>query len=158
MESSLRLPESLKIFSPTLSDDFQKWKEQVEVYPVACRASEKTPKTRESFILNCAGPGIISAAKHFEYREEENRNDSDVLISKIAAYCNPMKNETLDAYKFWNVKWNEGKTFEHFLTEIRSSSESCNFGINKDRMLRDKLFLRHLIVYAKYYSEKTRSR
>ena len=40
---------------------------------------------------------------------------------------------------FGHIKWNEGKTFEHFLTEIRSSSESCNFGINKDRMLRDKI-------------------
>ena len=101
MESSLRLPESLNIFSPTLPDDYQKWKEQVEVYLVACGASEKTPKIRESIILNCAGPGIISAAKHFEYREEEDRNDPDVLLSKIAAYCNPMKNETLDAFKFW---------------------------------------------------------
>ena len=112
--SNLRLPEPLNIYSNTLAEDYRKWREQIDVYLVACGADEKSDKVTECIILNCAGPGIISAAKQFVYSEEEDKDKPSELLNKIAAYCNPQKHESLDAYLFWNVEWKVGTSFDYF--------------------------------------------
>ena len=95
---NLRIPEPLNIYSNTLAEDYRKWREQIDVYLTACGADEKPKKVIKCIILNCAGPGIISAAKQFVYAEGEHEEDPGELLKKIAAYCNPQKHESLDAY------------------------------------------------------------
>ena len=137
--SNLRIPEPLNIYSNTLAEDYLKWRKQINVYLTACGADEKPKKVIKCIILNCAGPGIISAAKQFVYAEGEHEEDPGELLKKIAAYCNPQKHESLDAYLFWNIDWKPGTSFDYFLTELRSKADPCNFGTMKDRLLRDKI-------------------
>ena len=106
--SNLRLPDPIDIYSVNLADDYRKRREQIDVYLIACGADEKSEKVTKCIILNCVRPGIISAAKQFVYDEGENEDDPKELLKKIAAYCNPQKHESLDAYYFWNLKWTEG--------------------------------------------------
>ena len=120
--SELRLPDPIDIHSVNLADDYRKWRKQIDVYLIACGPDEKPEKVTKCIILNCAGPGIISAAKQFVYDEDENEDDPKELLKKIAAYCNPQKRESLDAYYFRNLKWTEGTSFDHFLTELRSKA------------------------------------
>ena len=136
--SNLRLPEPWNIYSNTLAEDYRKWREQIDVYLTACGADEKPKKVIKCIILNCAGPGIISAAKQFVYAEGEHQEDPGELLKKIAAYCNPQKHESLDAYLFWNIDWKPGTSFDYFLTELRSKADPCNFGTMKDQLLRHK--------------------
>ena len=101
--SNLRLPDLIDIYSVNLADDYRKWREQIDVYLIACGADEKPKKVTKCIILNCAGLGIISAAKQFVYDEGENEDDPKESLKKIAAYCNPQKHESLDANYFWNL-------------------------------------------------------
>ena len=133
--SYLRLPDFINIYFVNLADDYCKWREQIDVpvYLIACGADEKPEKVTKCIILNCAVPGIISAAKQFIYDEGENKDDTKELLEKIAAYSNPQKYESLDAYYFWNLKWTKGISFDYFLTGLRSKAEPCNFGEMADR-------------------------
>ena len=89
--SNLRLLEPLNIYSNTLAEDYRKWREQMDVYLIACGAVEKLKKVTMCIILNCAGQGIISAAQQFVYAEGENEEDQGELLNKIAVHCNPNK-------------------------------------------------------------------
>ncbi|XP_076804367.1 uncharacterized protein LOC143448483 [Clavelina lepadiformis] len=131
----LRLPEPLDIHSASLAEDYRRWKEQVEVYLIASGADAKPNKVQRSTILNCAGSGMISVAKHFIYTTGQDKDDPAELFNKMAAYCNPRQHESLEAYKFWKATWSTGN-FDHFLIELRSRAETCDFG---DRMLHDKI-------------------
>ena len=149
----MRLPESLNSYSNSLAEDYRKWREQIDVYLTACGANEKPKKVSKCIILNCAGPGIISAAKQLVYTEDENEEDPGKLLNKIAAYCNPQKHESLDAYLFWNIDGKPGTSFDYFLNELKSKADPCNLGTIKDRLLRDKIiFFLYLLDSAKYCS------
>ena len=83
------LLDPINIFSVNLADDYRKWRKQIDVYLIAYGANEKPEKVTKCIILNCAGTGIISAAKQFIYDEGENEDDPKKLLKKIATYCNP---------------------------------------------------------------------
>ena len=74
--SNLRLPDPIDIYSVNLGDDYRKWREQIDAYLIACGVDEKPEKVTKCIILNCAGPGIISAAKQFVYDEGKNEDDT----------------------------------------------------------------------------------
>ena len=137
--SNLRLPQPLNIYSNTLAEDYWNWREQIDVYLTACGADEKPKKVMKYIILNCAEPGIISAAEQFVYAEGENEEGPGELLKKIPPYCNLQMHESLDAYLFWNIEWKPDTSFDYFLTELRSTADPCNLGTMKDRLLRDKI-------------------
>ena len=55
-----RLPPQLDVNSGNVSENFKRWKQQVEVYLAASGASEKDDKVQTAIILNCAGPHTMS--------------------------------------------------------------------------------------------------
>jgi len=137
--SNLRLPEPLNIYSNTLAKDYRKLREQIVVFLIASGASKKSKKVAKRIVLNCARPGIISAAKQFVYTVDEDEDDSNILLRKIVTNSNPQKHESLDTYLFWNPEWKPGTSFDQFLNELRSRSDLCNFSDIKDRLLKDKI-------------------
>ena len=56
---------------------------------LASGSSEKDAKIQKAIILNCAGPQVIKVAKQFTYADDEDKDDPQVLLKKIAEYCNP---------------------------------------------------------------------
>ena len=55
----------------------------------------------------------------------------------MQAYCNPRHNVVLHTFRFWRAPLIE--PFESFITDLRTKAESCEFGDQKDRMIRDKI-------------------
>lgn len=59
-ESSLRPPSHLDIIDGNISENFRKWKRQMEIFLSASGASEKSKKIQTNIILHCAGPKVIT--------------------------------------------------------------------------------------------------
>jgi hypothetical protein len=137
-ESSLRPPSHLDIIDGNISENFRKWKRQMEIFLSASGASEKSKKIQTNIILHCAGPKVIDIYDQFAWEEDGDREKPDKLFQQIEKYCNPRKNEVMESHRFWNTKMDDFSSFEQFLTELRKRVESCNFG-EKDRMIRDKI-------------------
>lgn len=57
--STFRLPPQLNITDGNVSENFKKWKRQVEIYLEACGASGKAGKTQVAIMLHCAGPQVL---------------------------------------------------------------------------------------------------
>ena len=134
--NTFRLPPSLNVIERNVSENYKKWKRQVEVYLMASGAVKKDKEVQIAIILNCAGPQIIDIYDQFIWDEEGDEKKLDKLFEKLEGYCNPRKNEVLESHRFWNVQYQE--PFDNFLTELRTRASSCNFD-NKDRMIRDKI-------------------
>ena len=60
-----RLPPQLDVNSGNVSENFKRWKRQVEVYLAASGASEKDDKVQTAIILNCAGPHVLEVYDTF---------------------------------------------------------------------------------------------
>jgi len=140
MADSLKPPGSLDITEGNISENFKRWKRQIEIYLIASGSQNKDKTVRTSIILHCAGSKVIDIYDQFVWTNDDDKNDPDKVLQQIEAYCNPRKNEVLETHRFWCVKFDDFTSFEHFLTEVRRRAESCNFQ-EKDRMIRDKIVL-----------------
>lgn len=133
--NTFRLPSQLNVTEGNVSENFKKWKRQVEIYMTASGASDKDDEVQVAIILNCAGPHIVDIYDQFVWTERGDEKIPAKLFEKLEAYCNPRKNEVFESHRFWMVPYTE--PFDSFLTELRTRANSCNFQ-EKDRMIRLK--------------------
>lgn len=138
-ESLFKPPGQLEIIEGNVSENYRRWKRQMEIYMAASGGSEKDPKIQTNIILHCAGPKVIEIYDQFQWDNVEDKLKPNKLYEKLENYCNPRKNEVLESHRFWKTSMDEYPTFECFLTELRKRVESCNFQDSSDRMIRDKI-------------------
>ena len=131
-----RLPPELDVVSGNVSENFKRWKRQVEVYLAASGASEKDDKVQTAIILNCAGPHILEVYDNFVWANNDDKNKPAKVLEALERYCNARDNEVIESHRFWNIPYEE--PFDKFLTKLKTRAASCNFQ-EKDRMLRDKI-------------------
>ena len=64
-EALFKPPRQLDIVDGNVSENFRKWKREMEVYMVASGGSEKDKKIQTSILLHCAGPKVIEIYDQF---------------------------------------------------------------------------------------------
>ena len=133
---SLRPPPMLDISATNLSETFKKWRQQIEIYLLASGATAKDNKIQKAIILHCAGSTVIELEHHFTYADDEDKNSSNVLLTKLSEYCNPRKNVVMESHRFWKLYRSE--PFDAYLTQLRNRAESCEYQ-DPNRMIRDKI-------------------
>lgn len=133
--SQFRLPPALDINDDSLSETFCTWRRQIDFYLKASGASEKPKATQTPIILHCAGVQVQEVFEHFEF--ENDKDDPQVVLTKLAEFRAPRSSKVLESFRFWNTPYRE--PFDSFITDLRSRANLCNLGDKKDRMLHDKI-------------------
>ncbi|KAL9970099.1 hypothetical protein ACROYT_G022422 [Oculina patagonica] len=131
-----RIPPPLEVNSGNVSENYKRWKRQMEVYLAASGASVKDEKIQTAIILNCAGPQVLEVYDNIVWENAEDKHKPAKVLEALENYCNPRDNEVLESHRFWNTPYQE--PFDKFLTELKTRAASCNFQ-EKDRMMRDKI-------------------
>ena len=54
-----RSPPQLELTTGYVSENFKKWKRQVEVYLAASGGTDKAKEVQVAIILNCGGPHVV---------------------------------------------------------------------------------------------------
>ncbi|XP_078364053.1 uncharacterized protein LOC144648334 [Oculina patagonica] len=131
-----RIPPPLEVNSGNVSENYKRWKRQMEVYLAASGASAKDDKIQTAIILNCAGPQVLEVYDNIVWENAEDKHNPAKVLEALENCCNPRDNEVLESHRFWNTPCQE--PFDKFLTELKTRAASCNFQ-EKDRMMRDKI-------------------
>ena len=53
--------------------------------------------------------------------------------------CELKLNLTLERFNFFNTSQREGEPFETFLIELRNKAATCEFGEQRDSLIRDRI-------------------
>ena len=79
-----RLPPNLDVNTGNISENFKRWRRQVEVYLSASGATEKDEKVQTAIILNCAGPQVLEVYDNFTWEDNEDnvRSLREILQSE----------------------------------------------------------------------------
>ncbi|XP_022797624.1 uncharacterized protein LOC111335894 [Stylophora pistillata] len=133
---NFRLPPQLDINSGNISENFKRWRRQVEVYLAASGATAKEKQIQTAIILNCAGNDVLEVYDNLTWNEEGDKDDPEKVFEALEKYCNPRDNEVMESHRFWNIEYQE--PFDKLFTELQRRITACNF-LEKDRMLRDKI-------------------
>jgi len=141
-------PLSSLAFEENISEQWKRWKQEIDFYLVAHRRKKRMIKS--SILLTCIGPQGREIYNTFSFRTADPKN-FELIIQKFDKYSSPRKSITLIRYKFLTYKQKEGQTFNEFVTQLRKLSTDCEFGDLRESLIRD-------IVVIGVLDEKGRER
>ncbi|XP_046851902.1 uncharacterized protein LOC124445243 [Xenia sp. Carnegie-2017] len=135
-----RPPDPL-IFEGNLSDLWDRWKQQFELYLVATESHDKTEDIKTSILLTCIGKHGEEIYNTFTFSDEADKLKLKPVLEKFEAYCKPRKNITLLRQNFLTHKQHDGVTFDAFVTELKRRSAQCEFGDLRESLIRDMIVI-----------------
>ena len=139
MLNHLVVPTALS-FVGELASNWEVFKQKWEFYSVATGASEyESAKRQACLFLHVIGEEAVKVYNNFTFATEEDKFNAARIIEKFDGYCNPKKNETFERYKFFIRIQNNDEMIDHFVNDLRTLSQACNFGPLADSLIRDRL-------------------
>ena len=111
-------------------------------YAVITRLNRQEKPYQLAVLLNVMGPTGVRLYDNLTFTEQEDKEDTTLIIRKIYAAIQGEINETYERYVF--NRRNEGteESFDSYLAEIRNLAKSCNFcDCMSDSLIRDRIVM-----------------
>ena len=70
---------------------------------------------------------------------EDERQDADVILTKLGEYFEPQRNTIYERYVFNSRSQKPSESFDQFLAELLKLAATCQFGAFEDEMLPDPI-------------------
>lgn len=135
-----RMPQGISI--DKIEDALAQWQKFKQSFRIFIMAAgfEKLAETRKAAILlNCIGSQAQDL--YFNVLKTEEKPKLDDVINIFDGYFKPKQNEVMNSFSFNKRIQEEGEAFDSFYTSLRKLGDTCNFGEQQDRMLRDRIVI-----------------
>ncbi|KAF0723562.1 Uncharacterized protein FWK35_00028038 [Aphis craccivora] len=129
-----RTPHELS-FSGNVAQNWKEWYQQFNIYLIASNKDEENDIRKINILLNLIGPQGVKIYNNFKKKEKTN---FDTVVRAFNQYCEPRKNIIFQRYKFGCCIQQEGKSFDDFLTELKTLAATCEYK-EEDNMIRDRI-------------------
>ena len=129
----------------------QRWKKYRDGFVLYFKAAGITdPEQKKSLLLHCGGESLQDVFSTLPDPPAPVANDDDgannnaapnaydSAIAKLDIYFLPMKNKRYERHVFRSRVQKEGETISQYVTQLRTLSETCEFG-NKDDEIVDQV-------------------
>nr|CAI5844998.1 unnamed protein product [Callosobruchus analis] len=140
MAENCRTPEVLS-FNGNTAASWKLWKQKFNLYLLASGKSNKADDIKIALLLNFLGDEGLMIYNTFEYASDEDRTLLQTVIQKFDEYCDPIKNEVFEHFKFFQRNQLPGESIDQFVTELKSLASTCEFGTLTDILIRDRIVL-----------------
>ncbi|UYV69099.1 K02A2.6-like, partial [Cordylochernes scorpioides] len=118
-----------------------KWRKKFENYIIASDLDSKTIQQQRAIILHIIGDSALEIYNTFGFEENAQSPTIKDILDKYDQYFRPFKNTIYRRYIFFTCEQKLNKTFDDFVTEIKSKAEDCEFENIKDSLIRDRIVL-----------------
>ena len=132
-------PEPLNLEGNKLTDACKKWKQRFEVFSQAFGLSKKEEKVQTTMLLHVAGPEALDVYNTFTWQAKGDDKKVSKILEKLEAYCISCKNVTWQRHLFNTRNQLMGKSFDQYLTDLKTKAKSCKFHDLKDGLIRDRI-------------------
>ena len=141
MASPLGLPppEPLKILDGNTSLKWKKFKQKWTNYEIATGVSEKEDATRVATFLTVIGEEAVDVYNTFNWATEGDILKTARVLEKFDAFCNPRKNTIYERYVFFSRNQENGESIDHYVTVLKTMSDTCEFGELRESLIRDRV-------------------
>ena len=136
---ALIAPKPLKIEDNT-PELWKQWRERFETFILASGISEKSEKQQCAVLKHVIGADAAAISKTFSFTEEEE-DDLEVLLNKYDDYFEPIRNITVERYKFNKRIQHQGESFDAFLTDLRQLVKTCDYGDLTESLIKDRVVI-----------------
>lgn len=134
-----RTPEQMK-FTGNVAENFRKFKQNFEIYLKASGKISKPDDVKVAILLNIIGEEGVEIYNTLKLSEDQ-KHMYDVVIKEFESYTNPKRNVIYERYLFFTRKQMECENFDHYVTDLKKLASSCEFGEQKESLIRDRIVL-----------------
>ena len=106
---------------------------------LASRLSKKGEKVQAVTLLHIAGPDTLEVYNTFTWEDKSNKNKPIEILEKFEAYCIPWKNVTWQLHLFNTSNQSSNKSFDQYLTDLKTIAQLCEFNDFKDNLIRARI-------------------
>ena len=99
---------------------------------------QKDKKIVAATLLLIMGKECLYVCRNLPMTEEE-RQDTDAILTKLDEYFVPKQNTIYEWYVFNCRSQKPGESFDQFLTELCKFTATCQFSAFEDEILRDRI-------------------
>ena len=133
----LKAPEKLNFDAPD-SHTWKKWKEEFSLY-ADLAMEDKDEKVKVKMFKYLIGGHGREVYETLSFMEEENDRTIKILIAKFDAYCNPLKNESVERYKFNSRSQQSGETIYNYVTDHKLLAAHCGYEALEESLIRERI-------------------
>lgn len=103
---------------------------------------EKLSEARKAAILiNCIGQHAQELYFNVLKTDDNDKDKLEDVLTIFDDYFKPKQNEVINSYNLNKRNQEDGESFDTYYAAIRKLAENCNFGEQKNRMIRDKIVI-----------------
>ncbi|CAC5416290.1 unnamed protein product [Mytilus coruscus] len=138
MEKKLKTPDKLNFEVTDLAHTWKKWKEEFSLY-AELALDGKDDKFKVKMFKYLSGSRGREVYDTLTFAETENDRRVDIVLQKFDTYCNPLKNETVERYKFNSRTQQSGESVSKYYTELKLIAAHCGYGALEESLIRDQI-------------------
>ena len=83
------------------------------------------------------GEEAVDVYNTFNWANEGDNLEIDRVLEKFDAFCNPRKNTIYERYVFFSRNQEKGESIDHYVTVLKTMSNTCEFGDLKESLIRE---------------------
>lgn len=143
-------PSQLNLRASDLSTEWRRWSRAFSDYLLAINLiaeTEAAEKRKLALFRHIGGEDVRELYGQIEFFGEDGTTElnegtdgrklEDVL-ARFKEYCNPRSSVIVSRFEFHNCS-QQGESVDVFLMKLRRLAEGCDFGNQRDSLIRDKL-------------------
>ena len=111
----------------------------------------KSDEVGSATLLHFAGPEALEIYNTFTWTEEGDKKKIYKILENFEEYCTPRKNITWERHIFNTRAQKLGENIDQYTTDLRKKATSCEFGILRNSLIRDR-------IVCGIHDDRTRSR
>ena len=89
--------------------------------------------------ITCIGHEALKIHNGLPFKTEDEKKDITKILELWNEYCSGKTNIIYERYKFNNRAKNSDESIDAYATVLRDFASSCNFGVLKEEMIRDRI-------------------
>ena len=134
-------PPVLKLKEQPL-EEWAMLKRLYQNYAVITKLKHQDKPYRLAVLLNAMGPVGVRLYDDLVFTEEEDVEDTEVIIAKLDTVIRGEINETYERYVFNKRNQSMDETFDEYLSALKLLAKSCNFcDCLHDSLIRDRILM-----------------
>lgn len=136
--SNVPVPQKIEL-SGNLANNWKQWKQVWSAYELVTRLNEQTDEYRVAAFITCIGPKALTIHNGLPFQSEDEKKNLAKILELWESYCLGKTNIIYERYRFNNRNQDVGESIDTYASNLRSLSDTCNFGPLKDEMIRDRI-------------------
>jgi hypothetical protein len=120
---------------------WQRFKLSFKNFVLAAGLERISEARKAAILINCIGQQAQELYFNVLKLEDSEKDKLEDVIKIFDDYFKPKQNEVINSYNLNKRNQEDGESFDAYYTAIKKMVENCNFGDQKDRMIRDKIVI-----------------